>query len=40
MTSSTTKKVVAAVAIAVLGTMGVAGPAGAAPQQARHVWCC
>ena len=40
MTSSTTKKVVAAVAIAVLGTMGVAAPADAGPQKTRHVWCC
>lgn len=40
MTSSITKKVVATIAVAVLGTIGVAGSADAAPQKTRHVWCC
>lgn len=38
--NSITKKIVVAVSVAMLGTIGVAAPADAGPKQQREIWCC
>jgi len=36
----TAKKLAVAAAVAALTLLGVAGPADAAKQEARTIWCC